>query len=308
MKTVQIDRKRNLIPEVFIRDHLQGVGKPVIVTDAIQCWPAQSKWTFDYFKKSYGSDFVTVKAELDSDVRKLTKLASYIDHLDTATEEVPGFWVEPNTGKPSRTPPHPYDTPLYLAAWCAFQDHPELYDDIEPAPYFISDWFLSLTPTLRDLLQWTFAREYWWVHIGPRGSLSKLHYDFSHTHAYIAQIQGRKRAILFSPNDSPYLYNGRVDPEEPDLERFALYERTTAYECVIEPGELLFIPSGWWHWLRGLEKSITVTHNFFNDVNFSQHLTELLGSLPRLVRGFDRFPGWRDDLHVQWRRTDLADP
>src|SRR5262245_7750038 len=57
MKTVQIDRKQNLTPEDFIRDHLQGVGQPVIITDAIQSWPAFAKWTFDYFKESYGSDF-----------------------------------------------------------------------------------------------------------------------------------------------------------------------------------------------------------------------------------------------------------
>jgi hypothetical protein len=306
MKAIQIDRKRDLTPGEFIRDHLQDLGKPVVVTDAIQGWPARSKWTFDYLKKSYGSDFATAKPSFTSDVVKLTKLGSYIDHLDTPTEEVPGFWIESKTHKPTTPPAQPYHSPLYLMGWRAF-DHPELRDDIQPAPYFISDWLLSLTPTLRDLLQWTYGREYTAVYIGPEGSLSTLHYDFGHCLGYLAQIQGRKRAILFSPSDSKYMYNGQVDPEHPDLERFALYDRATPYECVIEPGELLFVPPGWWHWVRGLEKSITVAHNFFNDVNFSQHLTNILRRLPRLVQGFDRFPDWRDELNVQWRPTDLAD-
>jgi hypothetical protein len=305
METVQIDRKRNLTPEDFIRDHLQGVGKPVIITDAIECWPARAKWTFDYLKKSCGSDLVTATFGLESDVVKVTKLGTYIDHLDTPIEEVPGLWIDQKTRKPLRAAP-PQPSPLYLTGWSAFV-HPELYDDIQPAPYFISDWLFSLTPTLLDLLQWTWIHNYWMVYIGPEGSLSKLHVDFGHTHTYLAQIQGRKRAIVFSPSDSQYLYNGRVDPEQPDLKRFPLYDRATAYECVIEPGELLFMPPDWWHCVRGLEKSITVAHCFFNDVNFSQHLTELLGRLPRLVRGFDQIPRLRDELHVQWHRTDLAD-
>jgi hypothetical protein len=306
VKVVQIDRKRNLTPDNFMRDHLQGVGKPVIITDAIQGWRARSKWTFDYLKKSYGWDLVRAKPAFMSDVVKLTKLSAYIDHLDTPTKEVPGFWIK--NGKQSQPPPQPYEQPLYVLGWFPFQAHPELYDDIQPAPYFVHDWLWSLTPTLRDLLEWTCDRPYLAVSIGPKGSRSPLHYDFAHTHGYLAQIQGRKRAILFSPSDSQYLYNGRVDPEQPDPERFPLYDQATAYECVIEPGELLFMPPRWWHFVLGLEKSITVGHNFFNDVNFSQHLTSLLRRLPRLVQAFEQVPQWRDELDVQWRSKDLANP
>jgi hypothetical protein len=304
VKTVQIERKQNLTPEDFIRDHLQGVGQPVIITDAIQGWPAFAKWTFDYFKESYGSDLAMATPGLHSGLWKLTKLGPYIDYLDTATKELPGFWIDRKTRKPSA--PQPYDSPFYLMGWTAF-DHAELYNDIQPAPRCISDWTLSLTPTLRDVLQLTCKRTYWAVYIGPEGSLSKLHIDFAHTHGYLAQIQGGKRALLFSPSDSPNLYDGQVDPESPDLERFPLYNQATAYECVIERGDLLFIPSDWWHYVRGLERSITVSHNFFNDANFSQHLTELLRRLPTLVRAFDQIPGLRDALEVQWHMTDVAD-
>jgi lysine-specific demethylase 8 len=183
MKTVQIARKQNLTPEDLMRDHLQGVGQPVIITDAIQCWPAFSKWTFDFFKESYGSDFATATPGLHSGLWKLTKLGSYIDYLDTTTEELPGFWIDPKTGKPSA--PQPYDSPFYLMGWMAF-DHAELYHDIRPAPPCIPDWTLSLTPALRDVLQLTCDHVYWAVYIGPEGSLSKLHTDFAHTHGYLA--------------------------------------------------------------------------------------------------------------------------
>jgi len=303
VKTVQIDRKQNLTAEDFSRDYLQGVCEPVIVTDAIQSWPAFSKWTFDYLKESYGSDVAAATLGLHSDLWKLTKLGAYIDYLDTPANELPGFWIEPKTGKPSV--PKPYDSPFYLMGWTAF-DHPEFYHDVQPAPHCIPDWTLSLNPTLRDVLQLTCERKYWGVFIGPEGSLSKLHIDFGHTHAYLAQIQGRKQAVLFSPSDSPYLYDGQVDPERPDLERFPLYDQATAYECVIERGELLVIPADWWHCVRGLDKSITVAHSFFNAANFSQHLTELLRRLPTLVRVLDQSPGVRDELHVHWSLTDQA--
>jgi hypothetical protein len=306
MKAIQIERRRNLTSGEFTRDHLQDVGKPVIVTDAIDGWPARSKWTFDYLKTTYGSDFATVTPSFTSDVVKLTKLGSYIDYLDTPNEELPGFWIEAKTRKPTPPPPLPH-SPLYMMGWNAL-GHPELGNDIQPAPYFISDWLLSLTPTLRELLQWTYGRAYSAVFVGPPGSLSTLHYDFGHCLGYLAQIQGRKRATLCAPSDSPHLYAGQVDPEHPDLERFPLFEWATPYECVIEPGELLFMPAGWWHWVRGLEKSITVAHNFFNDVNFSEHLTKILRRLPRLVQAFDHFPDWRDELSVRWRRADLTDP
>ena len=33
------------------------------------------------------------------------------------------------------------------------------------------------------------------------------------THTTLSQIQGRKRLILFSPEDSAWLYDGAVDPD-----------------------------------------------------------------------------------------------
>jgi hypothetical protein len=307
VERVPVERRRGLSPADFARDHVLGGGKPVIITDATEHWPARSKWTFEFLRAAYGSDIVAAPHEWQSDVVKLTKLAAYIDHLDIPARDVPGLWVEMRDGHPLPAAPKPPASPLYLLGWHAFQKHPELYDDIKPAPYFISDWVLALEPTLRDVFQWTCEKEYWSVYVGPEGSLSPLHRDFWGTHAYLAQIRGRKRAILFAPEDSEFLYGGRVDPAEPDLERFGLFGRATAYECVIEPGDLLYVPPDWWHWVRGLEKSVTVSHNFFNEFNVNEHLTQLVRNLPRLVRGFDRFPGWRERMCVEWLSAGCSD-
>jgi hypothetical protein len=298
--TVQIERTQGLSPDVFARDHLQGIGRPVIVTDATDLWTARAKWTFEYLKTAYGADVVCPALGLYSNVVNVTKLATYIDYLSSPVGELQGFWMDAVERRPLRTPPASAESPPYLVDWKAFDKHPELFDDIKPF-YFVNDWVPALSPTLREVFECAARRSYWEVFIGPDGSLSRLHQDFQHTHACLAQISGRKRAILFSPEDSAFLYGGKVDPEHPDFARFELLRRATAYEGVLEPGDVLFIPADWWHWVRGLEKSITVDHNFFNDVNFAAHMEELLRRLPAVVEGFDKFPAWRDALHVEWQ-------
>ena len=305
VKRVPIKRKSNVSQVDFARDHLSSQGVPVLITDATEHWPARSKWTFDFFRTTYGSDLARAWLELMGVVSKVTTLASYINFLDAPAAELPGLWVG-RDGRPLRVPPEPGGSPLYLLGWKAFDYHPELYSDITPAPYFVLDWVSALTPTLRKVLERASGRDYTAVYLGPAGSLSPLHQDFAYTHAYLAQIQGRKRAVLFSPQDSNFLYRGKVNPEEPDSGRFPLFDQATAYECVISPGETLFIPAGWWHYVRGLEKSITVSHNFFNDVNFTDYMLSILQNIPSLMESLEKSPEWREELRTKWGPGLLA--
>jgi hypothetical protein len=308
MKTISIERKKGLLPEEFRRDHLNGAGRPVIVPDAAAQWLAHSKWTFEFFKSAFGSDFVPVGFGVGSNAEaaKLTTLAAYINSLDTPDDELPGFWVSALDMKPLRTAPPAAGLSPYLMGWHAFQRHPELYDDIKPHPVFIADWVAPLDPALRGLFESVSEREFWSVYIGPRNSLSKLHQDFWNTHSCLTQIQGRKRAILFSPDDSRFLYDGQVDPEQPDLRRFELFSQATAYECVLEPGETLFTPLRWWHHVRALEKSITVSHNFFNGANVNDYLAGLIRKLPKLARVIGQNEQLRRTLEIKWDTADFT--
>jgi hypothetical protein len=86
---------------------------------------------------------------------------------------------------------------------------------------------------------------------------------------------------LFSPVDSERVYTGRVDPDAPDYSQFPLLAEATAHEGVIGPGEMLFVPPNWWHWLRASEKFITVSHNFFNQANARRHIRSSIRNLSR---------------------------
>jgi hypothetical protein len=50
-----------------------------------------------------------------------------------------------------------------------------------------------------------------------------------------------------------------------------------------------------------------VSHNFFNDSNFTKHITHYLRNLPTLVKSIDRSPNWRQELKIDWRASDFTD-
>jgi hypothetical protein len=135
---------------------------------------------------------------------------------------------------------------------------------------------------------------------GPKGSISRLHQDFLHTHGTFTQIVGRKRFVLFSPEDSAFLYGGEFDLDAPDFEQRPLLGRATAFECVLEPGEMLFLPGQWWHYVVGLDNSISVSYSFFNRSNFGGYLLDLVRFLPNLLGEFENTPDWRKRLGVTW--------
>jgi hypothetical protein len=52
-------------------------------------------------------------------------------------------------------------------------------------------------------------------------------------------------------------------------ERFMVCLQTTWLECIQEPGEIIFVPSGWHHQVYNLEDTISINHNWLNAYNLS---------------------------------------
>lgn len=93
------------------------------------------------------------------------------------------------------------------------------------------------------------------------GNASRVstHYDVSSNIA--AVVAGRRRFVLFPPEQGPNLYVGpldhtiagqptsMVDLQSPDLERFPRFAEAMAAMQVaeLEPGDAIFVPSLWWH-------------------------------------------------------------
>ena len=57
-----------------------------------------------------------------------------------------------------------------------------------------------------------------------------------------------------------------VDPKRPDLKRFPLYAYASPVECIVRPGEMLYLPAMWYH--RVAQKDFTIAVNYWYDMHF----------------------------------------
>ena len=91
---------------------------------------------------------------------------------------------------------------------------------------------------------------------------TQIHNDRDHNLACV--IAGRRRFLLFPPEEVASLYIGPidnppplsiVDVEAPDLERFPRFAQAlaTAQVAELSPGDALFIPRHWWHHVTSLD-------------------------------------------------------
>ena len=87
-----------------------------------------------------------------------------------------------------------------------------------------------------------------------RSGVSPLHFDPNHN--YMHMLDGQKRLLLVDPADSAYLYadhaasavgNTPIDPLRVDTEAHPLASRVTLWPVTLTRGDVLFIPSQWWH-------------------------------------------------------------
>lgn len=111
------------------------------------------------------------------------------------------------------------------------------------------------------------ARAHPHLWFGTEGNLTPLHYDMANN--VFGQLSGRKRFLLFHPDDSERMYPrdarskhhnlSRLDPERPDLERYPLAAEAQPWTCEVGAGDLLFLPAFWWHQVRSLEVGVSVS-------------------------------------------------
>ncbi|KAH8859268.1 HSPB1-associated protein 1 [Schistosoma japonicum] len=112
----------------------------------------------------------------------------------------------------------------------------------------------------------------------------------------VVQIKGSKRWILFPPSDNPYMYETRLPLEEstvfskvnftlPNYKEHPNILKTTPYPITLYPGDILFVPRNWWHFVESSSQyDFTCSVNLWidqpsldNKVRFRECLTQLVG-------------------------------
>jgi hypothetical protein len=217
--------------------------RPVILTGEMTSWPALRHWTPGYLKQVVGAREVEFQAgrersatfERDKDLHKTR--APFDVFIDRITS--------PGAGNDA-----------YLTAY----NSPANATALGPLHADMGRLEKFLTPERARGMLW----------IGPEGTFTPLHHDL--TNNFIAQIVGRKRVVICPSSEVGRLYNdAAVFSEILDLDdtealtsgRFPRLEGVRAYGITLKPGDILFLPFGWWHQLRALDFSVTATFTNF---------------------------------------------
>ncbi len=208
------------------RDHFYAASRPCLIAGMIADWPAIGKWTPDYLRETVGAAPVEYQGkregagdfELAKDRHK--QVAPFTDYLDL---------IETSPGNDAYVTA--YNSAANQAAFAP------LMADIRPIPQL-----LGPEPGML------------WV--GPAGTFTPLHFDL--TNNLLIQITGRKRVLIVSPNQTRLMAHRRhVFSDVHDLEDAACMARhpqardVRPYVVTLGPGDMLFIPVGWWHQVRG---------------------------------------------------------
>jgi len=222
MQMKKIDRRSHLSAEVFQREYLQQ-NRPVILTDAMQTWPALKKWNLSFFKQQYGHLEVPVYSNNYSKPGK-----GYMAH----DRMMPfGEFLDVISSGPS-------DLRLFL--FDLFGPAPELREDFQFHTQLMGGWITKLP----------------FMFFGAPGSEVTLHYDIDCANVFLSQFCGTKRVILFAPEQSqkiyhhPFTVKSLIDPKKPDLLKFPALKHVQGYDDVLQHGETLFMPSRYWHYMR----------------------------------------------------------
>lgn len=109
--------------------------------------------------------------------------------------------------------------------------------------------------------------------LGPQGTVTSLHHDQSNI--LFCQMNGRKRFIIASPDEPELLKHASGLYSQFDLSQ-GLPPNVRFYTVDLGPGDVLFIPVGWWHYAESLSVSVGIAVNAFTRSNVFSEL--LLGA------------------------------
>lgn len=141
--------------------------------------------------------------------------------------------------------------PTYLAQHQLFDQINELRNDI-----CIPDYCFVGGGELRSLNAW----------FGPAGTVTPLHHDPHHN--ILAQVVGKKYIRLYPASLSEELYpysetmlcnSSQVDLDNIDETKFPKVRDLEFFDCILDEGEMLYIPPKWWHYVRSLSISFSVS-------------------------------------------------
>ncbi|KAF0898004.1 hypothetical protein E2562_001688 [Oryza meyeriana var. granulata] len=230
----QIERRSCISLEAFIRDYFL-CESPIILSGCIDHWPARAKWKdIRYLERIAGDRTVPVE------VGKKYVSSEWKQELITFSQFLERMWSSDCSANLT-----------YLAQHPLFDQIKELREDI-----MVPEYCNAGGGGLQTLNAW----------FGPDGTVTPLHRDLHHN--LFAQVLGRKYFRLYSATISNDLYpqsetmlsnTSQVDLDNIDVNEFSRTGDVEFMDGILEEGDLLYIPPKWWHYVRSLSTSFSVS-------------------------------------------------
>ncbi|HWB27462.1 MAG TPA: cupin-like domain-containing protein [Chitinophagaceae bacterium] len=245
MQLKQVDTIPNISGEEFKKKYFEP-QVPVVIRDLATQWPAYTKWNWEYLKQVAGDKKVgiynNVKSDAYTPINKAddyTTFGEYIDMISTGP-----------------------------AAWRIF-----LFNIFNHAPQLTKDF------TWPDHLMKGFVKRVPMLFVGGQGSITHMHFDIDLSHIIHTQFAGKKRVLLFPYKEQFKLYrkpfevlsvadfSNYYDPEKSKLDtrQFPAVDTAEGYDIILEPGDTLFMPGGYWHHMEYLESGFAMSLRALNN-------------------------------------------
>ncbi|SHL29967.1 cupin-like domain-containing protein [Chryseobacterium polytrichastri] len=228
-----IDVVDDISKEEFYEKYLKP-RRPVVIKNMAKKWPAYQKWTMDYVKEVVGDIEVPLydskKADPAAPINTPTTKMKFADYIDLIQRE-------------------PTDLRIFF------------FDPIKHAPQLLEEYIAP-----KELMG-GFLDKYPGMFFGGKGSVTFLHFDIDLAHIFHTHFNGRKHVMLFENKWKERLYQlpyatyalEDYDIENPDFEKYPALDGVEGIDCYLEHGDTLFMPTGWWHWMKYLDGSFSLS-------------------------------------------------
>jgi Cupin-like domain len=226
-------------------------GRPVVITESVSCSRALCRWTPTYLKSTVGSRRVSVYVSADGsfpggrgpyDEKKYRNVEMTISEC---IDRMNGLKLNPVLAPGEKC----Y---LYQSPAEHFQD---ILGDLDDPPYLPDG-----SGRDRGVVQS--------VWMSGAGNVTPIHYDLSEN--ILVQISGEKRVLLWDPTQYALLYlnpigtlhdrQSRIDVSRSDPTSFPKFMNAKALEYILRPGEMLYIPAFWMHYVHTINFSASVSY------------------------------------------------
>lgn len=230
----------------FRRDFEQA-RRPVVITGAMESWPAMKRWSPQYFAESFADQPLPVSICEEEPPDNAPFTPEQLMKSRVVKMVMREYLDEMNAGKRRS----------YVPGMPLRKHLPMLLADIEEPPY--REEGATSSPRI-----WFGARV-----VGP------LHYDPSNNLHGI--VYGGKRFTVFDPSQLSKLYPSsmfssvphmsRASLAQPDYARFPRLKKARALTIDLYPGDMLFLPAGWWHQVTTPSATISIDFPWEKNAN-----------------------------------------